>query len=455
MHGESAAATDRPHVVIVGGGFAGLAAARALAKARVRITLLDRRNYHLFQPLLYQVATAALSPADIAGPIRHILAGQRNCEALLAEAERVDAQAKCLVLKGGEAIAYDYLVIATGATHSYFGHEAWAPYAPGLKDIADATEIRRRFLLAFEAAERETDEAARRACLTFLVVGAGPTGVELAGAMAEIARKAIPKDFRRIDTATARVILCEGVDRVLPAMHPTLSARALRDLTRLGVEVRLKSRVVEIDERGVAIEREGSRERIEARNVVWAAGVRASALARTITDDEAVFDRVGRVRVGPDLSVPGHPEIFVIGDLATVCDPRTGEEVPGMCPAAAQMGRHAGRVIGAEVRALHNGERAGEAGDAQSTGGAQTRAPFRYVNKGVMATIGRASAVVDIRGVRFGGFFAWVFWLLVHIVFLIGFRNKALVLMQWAWAYFTFDRGARLIVGDSDQRSGR
>lgn len=450
-----------PHVLIVGGGFAGLAAARALAKAPVRVTLVDRRNYHLFQPLLYQVATAALSPADIAGPIRHILSRQRNCESLLAEAERIDAPGSRLVLKGGEAVAFEYLVVATGATHSYFGHDAWAPHAPGLKDIGDATEIRRRFLLAFEAAERETDEAARRACLTFLVVGAGPTGVELAGAMMEIARRAIPRDFRHIDTTTARVILCEGLDRVLPAMHPTLSARALRDLTRLGVEVRLGSRVVEIDAGGVAIEHGGVRERVEARNVVWAAGVRASPLARTISDDPALLDSAGRVRVLPDLSAPGFPRVFVVGDLATVCDAKTGEPVPGMCPGAAQMGRHVGRVIREEVAALHNagaplGRERGAANaspDAAvaSASNVPVRRPFRYVNKGVMATIGRASAVVDIRGVRFGGFFAWLTWLLVHIVFLIGFRNKMLVLLQWAWAYFTFDRGARLIVGKEER----
>lgn len=447
-HAPDASHRPRPRVVIVGGGFGGLAAARALHRAPVDVVLLDRRNYHLFQPLLYQVATAGLSPADIAAPIRHVLRSQRNCEVVLGEASRVDAAGKRVELADGAALPFDYLVLATGATHSYFGHEEWAPLAPGLKDIPDATAIRRQFLLAFEAAEREQGDAARRARLTFVVVGGGPTGVEMAGAMAEIARRAIPKDFRHIDTSTARVILYEGVDRLLPAMHAKLSARAKRDLERLGVEVRLSSRVVEIDAGGVWIERVGERERVETPNIVWAAGVRASPLARTLSGDGSLFDSSGRVRVAPDLSVPGTANVFVIGDLATVCDPRTKQEVPGMCPGAAQMGKYVGKVIAREASAaLH---KAGATPELPAATPPETprRKPFHYVNKGVMATIGRASAVVDLRGLLFAGFPAWVFWLMVHIFFLIGFRNRVLVMFQWAWAYFTFDRGARLIVGD-------
>lgn len=410
-----------------------------MARAPVAITLVDRRNYHLFQPLLYQVATASLSPADIAAPIRHVLRRQRNCEVMLAEVVGFDLARRVVRVRaaadavgGSEAareIHYDYLVLATGATHSYFGRDDWETWAPGLKDIGDATEIRRRFLTAFERAELEPDASARRALLTFVVVGAGPTGVELAGAMSEIARKSMPRDFRNIDTTSARIILCEGRDRVLPEYPAALSERALRDLRALGVEVLLETTVTAVDERGVTASAKGAEQRIDASCVFWAAGVKASPLGAMLGAD---LDRAGRVRVEADLSIAGHPEVFVLGDLASTRDP-----APGIAPAAMQMGRFAGRVIAAEAgRALHNP-------------GPPRRAAFRYLDKGMLATIGRSRAVADIRGHRFGGFPAWALWLGVHIFFVIGFRNRAMVLLQWAWAWFTFQRGARLITGDT------
>lgn len=405
-----------PKVVIVGGGFGGLASAKALRRARVHITLIDRRNHHLFQPMLYQVATASLSPAEIAAPIRKVLSKQKNCRVLLGDAVGVDVAAREVVLSDGR-VPYDRLILACGVTHSYFGHAEWAAAAPGLKTVDDATEIRRRFLLCFEAAEREENEAARRAKLTFVVVGGGPTGVELAGAMAEIARRSIPADFRSIDTRTARIVLVEGGDRVLGAFPPELSARAKRDLEQLGVEVQLNARVTHVDDRGVNI----GATRIDAGCVLWAAGVQAEPIARTLG---AELDASGRVKVNADLSVPGHPEIFVVGDLATIVDKRTGKPVPGVCPAATQMGRHAARCI------------------ASGRG-----RPFRYVDKGILATIGRARAVADIRGVRFAGLVAWLLWAGVHIFFLISFRNRVIVMMQWAWEYLFFQRGARLITG--------
>ncbi len=431
----------QPLVLIIGGGFAGLSAARGLARAPARVLLVDRRNYHLFQPLLYQVATASLSPADISAPIRSILKHQRNCDVALAEVTAIDVERRIVTLSdprafaedgapvGAREVGYDYLMVASGATHSYFGYEAWRERAPGLKDIPDATEIRRRFLLAFERAEREDDDARRRARLTFVVVGAGPTGVELAGAMAEIARKSIPKDFRRIDTTTARVVLCEGGSRVLPAYPEELSARAKRDLEALGVEVMVDALVTAMDERGVVIgEGEGAK-RIDASCVFWAAGVKASGLGAMLG---APTDKAGRVKVSPDLSIPGRPEVFVAGDLAQVTD-RSGGEVPGVAPAAMQMGRHVARVIRGEAASvLHNAPR-------------PRREPFRYVDKGMLATIGRARAVADVRGRRFAGLAAWALWSLVHIFFLIGFRNRFLVMYQWAWAWATFQRGARLI----------
>ena len=408
-----------PHVVILGGGFAGLRCARALRGVPVRITLIDRSNHHLFQPLLYQVATASLSPSDIASPIRSILKRQTNLEVWMGEAVDVDVDRRVVLLRDGE-IPYDYLVVATGVTHAYFGRDDWAPHAPGLKTVDDALEIRRRFLLAFETAEREADEAARRRLLTFVIVGAGPTGVELAGAMAEIARQVMPREFRSIDTTTARILLVEGADRVLPGYPPSLSAKARRQLERLGVEVRTGARVTEIEEGAVWI----GDERIEAGNVFWAAGVAASPLGARLG---AEVDRAGRVKVAPDLSVPGHPEVFVAGDLAAV--EQGGRPVPGVAPAAMQMGRHVARAIRADLEG-------------------RPRPVFRYFDKGSLATIGRAAAVAEIAGLKLSGLVAWLVWVFVHILYLIGFRNRLVVMVQWAWAYLMYQRGVRLITGD-------
>lgn len=421
-----ATSTDRtlPHVVIVGGGFGGLYAARALASSPVRVTLVDRRNHHLFQPMLYQVATAALSPANIAAPIRRILRRQKNTSVLLAEAIAVDTHRRAVKLTDGE-ILYDWLILAAGATHSYFGRDDWAANAPGLKTVDDALEIRKRFLIAFEHAERETDPNRRRAELTFVVVGGGPTGVELAGAMAEIAHSAIPRDFRSVDTATARIILVEAGERILAAFPPELSARAKLDLERLGVEVQLNARVTQVEARGVAI----GAERIDAANVIWAAGVQAAPIGASLG---VPLDRAGRVVVNPDLTIPGHPEVFIVGDLAHAADPVTGVVAPGVCPAAIQMGQYAARTIAAEVR---------------SDIPASARKPFRYFDKGILATIGRNKGVASIRKVRFSGILAWLMWALVHVMFLIGFRNRIMVMIEWAWLYFFFDRGARLITG--------
>ncbi|MCW5764852.1 MAG: NAD(P)/FAD-dependent oxidoreductase [Phycisphaeraceae bacterium] len=423
----------RPRVVIVGGGFGGLHAARALRRAACDVVVVDRRNHHLFQPLLYQVATASLSPAQIAAPIRKVLSRQRNVEVLLAEAESVDAERRVLHLRDGR-VPYDYLVLAPGVTHSYFGRDDWAARAPGLKTIEDATEIRRRFLLAFEAAEREADEPARRAVLTFVVVGAGPTGVEMAGAVAEIARRGLVRDFRRIDTSSARVVLVEHGDRVLGSFPPDLSARARRDLERLGVTVITGAKVTAIDASGVEYTPAGAPPvRLEAGNILWAAGVRGLPLCASLG---APLDRAGRVLVNPDLSVPGRPEVFVIGDAASISDARSARQVPGVCPAAMQMGRHAGRIIRDEIR----------------RGPGAPRPAFRYTNKGELATIGRARAVGVIGwgiGWHLKGFVAWALWALVHITYLIGFRSRILVMIDWMWSYLFFERGARLITGDS------
>ncbi len=433
-------------MVIVGGGFAGLKAAKGLARAPVRVTLVDRRNHHVFQPLLYQVATAALSPAEIAAPIRGVLGRQRNLRVLLAEATRVDPARRTLVLQDGE-LGYDVLVLAAGATHSYFGHEAWANDAPGLKTLEDALEIRKRFLLAFEHAEREADEAARAAWLTFVIVGAGPTGVEMAGAMMEIALRTIPRDFRVADTTKTRVVLVEAQDRVLAGgFPPSLSVRAERDLRAMGVNVRLNTRVTEIDSRGVVMERDGDAERLEARNVIWAAGVRASSLGASLGVE---LDRAGRVVVGPDLSIPGHLEVFVIGDQALVKDAHSGGVVPGMAPGAMQMGTHVARLIAQEAEALARG------GPAALEAARAARAAFVYKDKGTLATIGRAKAVAHVFGRDFGGLFAWLLWAGLHIVYLISFRAKAIVLLNWIWAYAFFRRGARLITGDRRDTSVR
>lgn len=416
-------------MVILGAGFAGLNAARALKGAPVRVTIVDRANHHLFQPLLYQVATASLSPAEIAAPVRRILRRQSNVEVLLAEATAIDPAFRTVELLGGE-LRYDWLVVATGAENAYFGHDDWAAHARGLKTVADALAIRERFLLAFEAAEREPDAQRRRSILTFVVLGGGPTGVELAGAMAEVARRAMPGEFRSIDPSTARIILIEGSDRLLHSFPPELSARAKADLEKLGVEVWLMTRVTNIDADGV----EFGADRLTTRNVFWAAGVRASPLGSCLPGDR---DRAGRVKVLPDLSVPGHPEVFVVGDLAGV--EHAGKPVPGVAPAAMQMGRYAGSIIAREVRPPPMGE-------------SRPRDPFRYHDKGNLATIGRARAVGVLWSTPFAGFSAWALWLAVHIAYLIGFRNRLIVLIQWAWAYFTWDRGARLITTDHSER---
>ena len=412
---------SRPHVVIVGGGFGGLHAARRLRKAPVDVTVVDRTNHHLFQPLLYQVATATLTPSDIAVPIRWLLRRQARTQVLLGEVQEVDVERRVVRLDGGaHELSYDYLVVATGARHSYFGHDDWEMLAPGLKSLEDALEIRRRFLLSFELAEKSDDAEERRALQTFVVVGAGPTGVELSGILPTIAREAFREDFRRIDTRDTRVVLLEGGPRVLAAFPPELSERALRDLDKLRVEVRLNSAVTRIEPDAVYV----GEERIPTRNVFWAAGNAASPLVRSLG---AETDRAGRAIVGPDLSLPGHPEVFVIGDAAAAKQ-ADGTPVPGVAPAAMQMGRATGDNIRRAV--------AGE-----------PREPFRYVNKGDLATIGRHKAVARFGGVRLGGTLAWLMWLFVHLLYLVGFRNRVSVLMSWAYSYFTYERGVRLITG--------
>ncbi|MGZ7079782.1 MAG: NAD(P)/FAD-dependent oxidoreductase [Thermoanaerobaculia bacterium] len=414
---------SRPRVVIIGSGFGGLYAAKTLGKQPVDITILDRRNYHLFQPLLYQVATAALNPADIATPIRSIVRHQKNTIVTLGEAVSIDTKNRLVKLSDGE-IAYDFLIVATGATHSYFAHPEWEQSAPGLKTIEDALEIRRRVLLAFEAAERETDPKAQAAWLTFVIVGGGPTGVELAGALSEIARKTMVRDFRRIDPRSARVILVEGKEHVLPTYPEELSIKARRQLEKLGVEVITGGIVTAIGGHEVHI----GETAIPSHTVLWAAGVQASALARSL---DAPLDKAGRVLVQPDLTIPGHPEVFVIGDLASLKQ-RNGQLVPGVAPAAMQEGTHTAENI---RRAIEG----------------QPLRAFHYNDKGSLATIGRAAAVADFGKVRMSGFLAWMAWLTIHIFFLIGFRNRFLVFAQWAWAYITYQRGARLITGDVDQ----
>lgn len=412
-----AAATHVPHVVILGGGFAGLAAARALRRAPVRITIVDRRNHHLFQPLLYQVATAALNPADIAYPIRSVLRTQQNARTLLARVTGVDLERRTVLLADGE-LPYDGLLVATGASHSYFGKDEWEAWAPGLKTVEDALEIRRRVLSAFEAAERLPDDSRLLETLTFVVVGGGPTGVELAGALSEIGRLTVAKDFRRFDPRRLRVVLVEGTDRVLPPYSPRLSQDAKLQLERLGVEVRTSSRVTRIDGSGVWL----GDEHIPARTVLWAAGVAASPLGRSL----GPVDKAGRVLVAPDLSVPGRPEVFVAGDLMSLM--QDGRPLPGIAPVAIQSGRRAAKNL-----------------EARLAGRATT--PFRYLDKGSLATIGRAAAVGQIGRFEVRGFFAWWLWWLVHIAYLVGFRNRIVVMLGWAWQYFAFSRGARLITG--------
>lgn len=408
-----------PHVVVIGCGFGGLAAVRTLAKARVRVTLLDRTNHHVFQPLLYQVATAGLAAPAIAAPIRFLLRRQRNVTPLLADVRAIDVAARSVTLEDGATIQYDALIVGSGATHGYFGHDEWERFAPGLKTLEDAQEIRRRMLLAFERAERETDAQRRAAELTFVVVGAGPTGVELAGTFAEIARHTLAREFRHIDTRSARIVLVEAGDRVLAAYPPDLSAKARRQLEKLGVEVRLRAPVTSVDDRGVDL---GGTQaaRLDASTVVWAAGVTASPLGKFLG---APTDRAGRVAAQPDLSIAGHPEVFVIGDLAQAKS--EGDPVPGVAAAAKQMGRYAARNAVARF-----------AGHATQ--------PFRYTDYGLLATIGRNAAVGVVGRLKMSGRLAWLFWLSVHLWYIIGFRNRVIVFFDWAIAYFTFQRAARI-----------
>jgi NADH dehydrogenase len=414
------------HIVILGCGFGGLFAAQALENAAVRVTVIDRANHHLFQPLLYQVATAGLSAPAIAAPIRQILEKQKNATVLMADVQGIDPARRVVLLDGGEEVAYDYLIVATGATHSYFGHPEWERDAPGLKTLEDAFEIRRRILIAYERAERETDPQQRAAWLTFLVIGAGATGVEMAGTLAEIARHTLRGEFRRFDSSQARVILVEGSASVLSTYPPDLSAKARKQLERLGVIVRTDSRVTGIDAGGILI----GDERIASMTVIWAAGVAASPLGESLGVE---LDRAGRVPVGPDLSLAAHPEIFVIGDLAAATS--EGKPVPGISPAAKQMGRYAARCI------LH-----------RLRGSSDALPPFRYKDYGQLATIGRNAAVAIIGRLRFSGYPAWLVWLFAHIYFLIGFRNRIVVLFDWALAYWSFERNARIVVGNKDSR---
>jgi NADH dehydrogenase len=408
-----------PHVVVLGGGFAGLLAARRLIPNDVRVTLIDRRNHHVFQPLLYQVAAGMLNPSDIAAPIRRLLRAP-NVTVLLGEATSIDLAARQVAL-GSDVISYDYLLIATGSAHAYFGHPEWAAFAPGLKTLEDALEIRRRVLFAFEAAEREPDPQRRLPWLTFVVIGGGPTGVELAGALAEISHTALARDFHNFDPKTARIVLVEGAERVLTAYPENLSQSAVRSLSKLGVEVRTATRVTEVNERGV----QAGSDWVDARTVLWAAGVAISPIARTF---EVPKDRAGRIKVTPFLTVPGHDEVFVAGDLAYL--EQDGQPIPGLAPAAMQEGKHAARNI---LRALHG----------------QPMLPFRYWDRGSFAVIGRGSAVgVAFKKLRLSGFLAWLTWLGVHIFFLIGFRNRIAVLFNWAYSFFTLRGNAQLITGE-------
>lgn len=412
---------NRPRVVVVGAGFGGLEATRKLAKLPVQVTLVDRRNHHTFQPLLYQVATAGISPGEIAAPIRWILRGRDNVEVLMDEVVGFDLQEKAVILPDLK-IPYDYMVVAAGAQHSYFGHDEWEPLAPGLKTVEDALEIRRRVLLAFELAEKEAAAGQPQSMLNFVIVGGGPTGVELAGTLAEIAHQVLRNEFRSIDPKRTQILLLEGGPRILPTYAPDLSESAVRQLNRLGVQVRAPALVTKINPGAVWV----GDERIPATVTLWAAGVAASSLGKKLG---APVDRAGRVFVNPDLAIPGHPEVFVVGDLATLKNEQ-GRPLPGVAPVALQEGRYVAKVIGRDLKNL-------------------PRKNFRYLDKGSLATIGRAAAVAEIRKLHISGYFAWLAWLFIHIFFLIGFRNRLIVLIQWAWSYFTYERGARLITGDT------
>lgn len=413
-----------PHVVIVGAGFAGLECAKALRTARARVTLIDRSNHHLFQPLLYQVATAGLSPGDIASPIRVLMRRNRNTEVVMGEVVDVDPTTQLVTLQNGHTITFDYLMLATGSTHSYFGNEHWERFAPGLKTVTDATTIRKKILLAYESAELETDAEKRRALLTFVIVGGGPTGVELAGSLSEMAKLAMQNDFRHIDPKNTRILLIEASPRILGQFPEELAQAARQELERLGVEVMLGKRVEEIDQSGVMV----SGERLDAKTVIWAAGVKASPAGTWL---KAETDRAGRVVVGGDLSVQGHPNIFVLGDTAHALD-EAGKPLPGVAPVAMQQGKYVGRLLRERLagRAMHE--------------------QFHYKDKGSMATVGRAFAIAMVKKLRLKGFLAWLTWIFVHIMYLVEFRNRVIVLLQWIWAYVTYQRGVRLIVGEEE-----
>jgi NADH dehydrogenase len=422
--------TERHQVVILGGGFGGLQAAHALRRSPVDVTLVDRRNFHLFQPLLYQVATGGISPANIAAPLRGVLKGYKNTRVILGEAVDMDAKERRVILKDG-AVPYDTLIVATGARHHYFGHDDWASLAPGLKTLEDATAIRRKIFLAFEAAEREMDPVKERAWLTFVIVGAGPSGVELAGALSEIAHDTLRQDFRRVDPSQARIILVEAASRVLPSYPSDLSERAAAALRRLRVTLRTGATVTDVREDAVTLTTSGgSSECIATRTVLWAAGVQASRLGQALAKAVgAQLDRCGRPLVAPDLSVPGHPEILVIGDLANFSH-QTGKPLPGVAQVALQQGRYAARLIEGRLRGT-------------------VLPPFHYHDKGNMATIGRAAAVVELPWLHFSGYPAWLAWLFVHLLYIVEFQNRLLVMVQWAWNYLSFSRSARLITGES------
>ena len=418
---------DLHRVVILGGGFGGLSAAHKLKHAPVEITLLDRCNYHLFQPLLYQVATGSLSPANIAAPLRQILAGQKNTKVLLAEAVHIDAANRRVILSDG-AVSYGTLVVATGATHQYFGHDEWEEFAPGLKTVEDATAMRGRILLAFEAAERERDPAKLKAWMTFVIVGGGPTGAELAGALGEIAHDTLSHDFREIDPSQTQIILVEGADRALPSYPPKLSEAARKMLVKLGVMVRTGAMVTNIQSKSVTIKEGDRTESIPTRTVLWAAGVLASPLGRILSKEAgATLDNAGRVVVHPDLTIPGHPEIFVIGDLANFSH-QTGKPLPGVAQPAIQQGAYVGKLIQARLRN-------------------KQLPPFHYFDKGNLATIGRGAAVADLNWLQISGWPAWLLWVFIHLLYIVEFQNRLLILLQWAWLYITFDRSARLITG--------
>jgi NADH dehydrogenase len=420
-------------VVIVGGGFGGLTVARALRRAPVQIKLVDRRNFHLFQPLLYQVATGALSPANIAAPLRSILEWQANCEVLMGEVCGFDVAARKVLLADGE-LPYDTLVVAAGARHSYFGHDVWEPMAPGLKTIEDATEIRRRVLTAFEAAERESDTARRRQLLTFVIVGGGPTGVELAGALAEISRHTLKYEFRNIDPKEARIILVEAMDQILGAYPAELALKAKASLESLGVTVRTKTKVTHISADHVSLETDGTTEQVPTRTVLWAAGVQASPLAKNLAEATgASLDRAGRISVERDLSLVGHPEIFVLGDMANYAQ-SNGKPLPGVAPVAIQQGKFVAKRIGCRLTGRPLPE-------------------FRYRDLGNLATIGRSAAVADFGWIRCSGLIAWLMWLFIHLMNLVDFRNRVLVFLQWGWNYLTYDRSARLITGVDDDEN--